>query len=54
MARHLGLEIIAEGVETDEQLRILQNLDCYEIQGYLFSKPLPTEEIESYMIQHVE
>lgn len=49
MARHLGLEIIAEGVETDEQLGILQDLDCYEIQGYLFSKPLPIEEIENYM-----
>ena len=41
MARSLGLKIIAEGVETEEQLAILSELGCHEMQGYLYSKPLP-------------
>ncbi|CAG7614705.1 hypothetical protein PAESOLCIP111_01739 [Paenibacillus solanacearum] len=45
MARSLKLHVIAEGVETKEQLDFLLHADCREIQGYIYSKPLPAEEI---------
>ncbi|WP_180994100.1 EAL domain-containing protein [Bacillus sp. Marseille-P3661] len=46
MAHQLKLEVIAEGVETKEQLIFLQQHLCNKAQGYLFSKPVPIEEIE--------
>jgi diguanylate cyclase (GGDEF)-like protein/PAS domain S-box-containing protein len=44
MAHGLGLRVVAEGVETDAQFDFLRNLCCDEIQGFLFSPPLPHEE----------
>ncbi|HZF25975.1 MAG TPA: EAL domain-containing response regulator [Steroidobacteraceae bacterium] len=44
MARRLGLRTVAEGIETEAQLEILQQLDCDMGQGYLFAKPMPVEE----------
>ena len=44
MSHSLGLRVVAEGVETDEQLRFLQDLHCDEMQGYLISRPVPREE----------
>ena len=49
MAQSLGLEVIAEGVETVEHLEILNTLKCEKIQGYLFSRPLPAEEVEEFL-----
>ena len=46
MAQNLGLECIAEGVETAEQVTILKENNCYNAQGYLFDKPIPVEEFE--------
>lgn len=46
IAEHLGIEVLAEGVETKEELEFLANEGCYLIQGYYFSKPLPAEELE--------
>jgi EAL domain-containing protein (putative c-di-GMP-specific phosphodiesterase class I) len=44
LAHNLGLEAVAEGVETEEQLRFLRNHRCEELQGYLASPPVPAEE----------
>lgn len=41
MAHSLGLKVVAEGVETEAQLGVLRTLRCDEMQGYLFSRPLP-------------
>ncbi len=49
MAHNMGLNVIAEGVETQAQLNYLRNLDCDEIQGYLLSPPLPTNEVEQLL-----
>lgn len=49
MAHDLGVKIVAEGVETREQLDFLCSIRCNEIQGYLFSKPLPEDEFENLL-----
>lgn len=45
LANHFGLRVTAEGVETDEQIGILQQLDCDLVQGYLLSHPVPVTEL---------
>ncbi|HEX2199267.1 MAG TPA: EAL domain-containing protein [Burkholderiales bacterium] len=49
LAHTLGLKVIAEGVEDDEQVRLLRDLGCDQIQGYLVSRPIPAEEVEKYL-----
>jgi diguanylate cyclase (GGDEF)-like protein/PAS domain S-box-containing protein len=49
MAHNMGLCVIAEGVETDEQLAFLSKLRCNEIQGFLFSQPIPDDEVEALL-----
>jgi EAL domain-containing protein (putative c-di-GMP-specific phosphodiesterase class I) len=46
MAHELKLNAVAEGVETEEQLRQLRLLGCDEMQGYLFGKPVPVDVFE--------
>lgn len=53
IADHLGLEVIAEGVETRGQLEFLQEKGCKRYQGYYFSKPLPVEQFECYVAERV-
>ncbi|MBE3568760.1 MAG: bifunctional diguanylate cyclase/phosphodiesterase [Bacillales bacterium] len=51
MAHAMGTRVVAEGVETKSQLQFLQQCHCDEIQGFLFSKSLPSKEIEQLFIQ---
>ena len=46
MSEALGLNVMAEGVETDEQHEFLDRHGCHAFQGYLFSKPVPLDEFE--------
>jgi diguanylate cyclase (GGDEF)-like protein/PAS domain S-box-containing protein len=46
LARHLGMDAVAEGVETSDQLRMLQELGCHRVQGYLFAEPVDVPEAE--------
>lgn len=49
MAHSLGLDVIAEGVETEEQLLLLLSKECTHNQGYLFGKPVPIEQFEALL-----
>lgn len=49
LGKKMGFEVIAEGVETQEQLDYLYSRDCKNIQGYIFSKPVPKEDIINIM-----
>jgi diguanylate cyclase (GGDEF)-like protein len=51
LAHNLRLKVIAEGVDSEEQLRFLHLLRCDEWQGYFFSKPLPVEAFEELLLQ---
>ena len=51
MAHALGMSVVAEGVETLEELRVLQQLGCDETQGYLVARPLPAEQIARLLSQ---
>ena len=53
LAHALKLTVVAEGVETEEQSRLLRLLNCNEIQGFLFSRPLPIAVFESKYMAHV-
>ena len=50
LAQNLGMEVTAEGVETNDQADTLQSLNCTSAQGYLFSRPLPAEEAERIIV----
>jgi EAL domain-containing protein (putative c-di-GMP-specific phosphodiesterase class I) len=49
LAQSLKLEVIAEGVELEYQLVTIKGLDCHFGQGFLFSKPLPSDAIDTWM-----
>ena len=51
LAQKIDLDVIAEGVETKEQIKLLQSMGCNQIQGYYFSRPLPAEEIEEKFLK---
>jgi EAL domain-containing protein (putative c-di-GMP-specific phosphodiesterase class I) len=45
MAHSLGMEVTAEGIETEQQFAILRALGCGEFQGFLLAKPMPADEL---------
>jgi len=49
LAQSLRLKVVAEGVETEQQAQLLRLLRCDQVQGYLFSQPVPAEKIESLL-----
>ncbi|MCC2095304.1 MAG: EAL domain-containing protein [Hyphomicrobiales bacterium] len=49
LARTLGIETIAEGIETRDQFECLERLGCDEVQGYLISKPMPLRDVQKLM-----
>jgi diguanylate cyclase (GGDEF)-like protein len=49
LARRIGAEVVAKGVETDEQLRELRALDCDAVQGFLMASPSPAEKMERFL-----
>ena len=51
---YLSVPVIAEGVETEKQLHVLKGLGCDFVQGYFFSKPVPAEEFEPFILQKKE
>ena len=46
LARSLRLHLVAEGIETEAQAEVLRSMGCDELQGYLFSRPLPADQFE--------
>jgi len=54
MAESLELDVIAEGVETAEQLKFLQSRGCQEMQGYFFARPMPVAEVTRYLAENRE
>ena len=54
LAHGLGLDVVAEGVETSEQQEFLSKHNCGSIQGYLFSHPLPPEQFAKFVQEHAQ
>ncbi len=53
IAHNLGMDVVAEGVETESQLTYLKAVNCEQMQGYLYSRPLTEEDFGRYLISHI-
>lgn len=51
LGHHMDLRVVAEGIESPDELRYLTELECDQFQGYYFSKPLPSQEFSSFVRQ---
>ena len=49
MAQSMGLQVVAEGVETEEQSQFLRNLGCDRLQGFYYGKPMPAQELKAWI-----
>lgn len=54
LVEELALSCMAEGVETPEQVRLLQDIGCYQAQGYYFAKPMPPAEFEQLLLENAK
>ena len=54
LAQNLGMDVVAEGVETEDQLKLLRKLECENGQGYLFSTPLGGGQLNQFIADYVE
>jgi EAL domain-containing protein (putative c-di-GMP-specific phosphodiesterase class I) len=50
LARSLGIKVVAEGVETEEQHAFLRDHHCHQMQGFLFARPMPSEELDRWLV----
>ena len=53
IAKNLNIPVVAEGVETEAQMKILKDLGCTLVQGYYFSRPLHPSEFEANILQNL-
>jgi EAL domain-containing protein (putative c-di-GMP-specific phosphodiesterase class I) len=49
LGRTLGMRVLAEGIETEEQARLLRDLGCHEGQGWLYARPMPSDALEEWL-----
>ena len=54
LARNLKIPVVAEGVETEEQVKLLRKLGCSLVQGYYFARPMPAAEFEEEVIRKMQ
>ena len=52
LARSLGLKVLAEGVEREAELEMLQQIGCTCVQGYLYSRPMPLSRLLFWLKEH--
>ncbi|MDX1296409.1 MAG: EAL domain-containing protein, partial [Sulfurimonadaceae bacterium] len=49
LAHNMGMDVVAEGAETSEQIEVLKSLGCERAQGYFYARPLPLEELKAWL-----
>lgn len=54
MARSLGMDVVAEGIETECQLTILRSRQCAHVQGFLLGRPMPPECVDQFIVEHAD
>ena len=54
LAKNLNMDVISEGVETQEQVEFLQEIDCHLVQGYYFAKPMPVADFEKIWLKELD